>query len=691
MPAPLTADRALDEPTEVEAKAWASAIPIGLALAAGVAWLVPPLARALGVVLSPSQQPLARVADAVRPEPEEQALYVVCLVVPAVAAWALAALGSRLSPPVRPTRIVAVAVQLALAVGVVATWAYQDRSVHRYFEPIRWALGLAVVLGLAWLLARFRGGAVAGPRSPLVPALAAAAVAAAYTAARLSGAVYDDASIQAAPINVSYHVSFTLDEFAAVLNGRTAWVDYFPQYATVLPYLLAPAFRVSGLDVRTFTLGMAALSFVGLAMQHDVFRRVTGSPWAAVALYLPFAALAFFPTEVYRTIGSANSFNYYAHAPLRYLGPWLVGWLVAWHQSRPGGRRLLVLFAAAGLAAVNNLDFGVPALGAALLAVLLGGPGGIVPRAADALRVLAAAALGVALAIGALVAVSWVRSGAIVDLGRMVLFQRAFAVSGFNMLPMPPWGIHWLVYATFMIGLATALFRLGALRGAPPAVAAGGAGGDARLAASVLLFASVFGAGALALYVGRSHWAMLVGLFPAWASALMLLCWLALRPAIRGGRAWLSRNRAVPLALAIAAYALCVGELLPYPRPKANVGFPPSLGAAKVSSVVNAPSLASAIRGAVAPGEKVMITVPGGHLVALLAGVQNVYPFAEDESCILQGQVELVAETIRSQRVSKYVGPMPPELEERLRRDPVPWSLEVLGVRQPPIAPGWPE
>lgn len=685
----MTADRD-PEPLDVEAWGWASAIPAGLALAPAIAWGVPALARVLAGPPSPEQRPLARVAAEARPEPGEQALYLVCLVVPAVVAWALAALARRLPTPGRPVRLAALSVQVLLAAAAVATWAYQDRLVHRYFDPVRWALGLAVVLGGGWLVARARAG---GARLRLpAPALLAAAAAGAHAAWRLGTAVFDDASILATPVNVGYHLPFTLDEFAAVLNGRTALVDYFPQYATVLPHLLAPAFRIVGLDVRTFTLGMSALSLAGLVLCWDTLRRATGSPWTALALHVPLVALAFFPTEVYRTMGPANSFNYYAHAPLRYLGPWVVGWLVAWQQSRPGPFRLLVLFVGAGLAAANNADFGVPALGGALLAALLTGPGTVLPRPAHVARVVAAAAAGVALAAGALAAGAWARTGELPHLGRMLLFQSAFARSGFNMLPMPPWGVHWIVYATFMVGLFAAMFRLAALRPRDEPAPDEAPGPDARLAPAVLVFASVFGAGALALYVGRSHWAVLVSIFPAWGLAAMLLCWVAVRPVLRPPRGSAGPARVVPRGLAIAAYALCVGEILPFPpRPATNVGFPPAIGAAKASWVVDAPALAAELRRMASPGGRLMLAIPAGHLVAELAGVENVYPFAEDESCLLQGQVDLVERTIRARGVSRYVGPMPPELAERLRGDPVPWRLEVIDVARPPVATGWPE
>ncbi|HET8541999.1 MAG TPA: hypothetical protein VFL83_19135 [Anaeromyxobacter sp.] len=659
------------------AGAWLAIPAVAVALVAAWRAFGRPLARALTAAPTAAQLPLPAAAGGVRPEPREQALYLLALVVPALAAWGLC-LGARRVRRLGDAALAraALAVQLAVAAAVGVACVYQARRIHSYFPPARWAIGAAVVVAALaaaraaarWDTLRTWGESAAGRRLRRASAPLALAAAAAYAAARLSSVVFGDASVVAAPVTVSYHLPFTLGEFAAVVNGRTPGADFFPQYAFVLPHLLAPAFRAVGLTVRTFTVAMAALSFVGLVLHYDVLRRATGRPAAALALHVLVVALALHPVEVFPDGLVANAFSYFAVGPLRYLGPWVVGWLVAWHLGRPSASRAAIVFAAAGAAALNNLDFGVPALGAAALALALTGETTLVPRPRALAALALAAAAGVAAAFAGFEVVSFLRAGRLVTLADTTVFQRAFAVLGFGMLPMPRYGLHAVVYGTFMLGLGTALVRLEALRRAP----AGAGAGPERTLAGVLVYGSVFGAGALGYYVGRSHQAVLPAVFAAWGSVLALLSWLALRGA---ARAWGGvRVGAVPALLGLGALALCAGEALPHPFPEATLYEPGSrLGVDKVRYVVGAPAAAARLRALTSPGEKVMVSLPAGHLVAELAGVENVFPFAEWDSCIVVGQVAEVAARIRTDGVTKYFGPASEDLKRRV-------AAEGLGV-----------
>jgi hypothetical protein len=250
----------------------------------------------------------------------------------------------------------------------------------------------------------------------------------------------------------------------------------------------------------------------------------------------------------------------------------------------------------------------------------------------------------------------------------MTLFQRVFTSLGFGMLPMPAWGLHWVLYGTFMACVVTSLRRLSALRREGAAPAAPDAGRE-RVTSGALMFTGIFGAGALTMYVGRSHPAVLIGMFPAWALALVLLSWLTLRgfgSAARRARpvmGWV-----IPTALAVAAYALCVGEALPHPHPRYDMSEGSDLGAQNVAGVTDAARLGALVRESATPGEKVVISWPAGHLIAERAGVDDVFPFAHVDSIILERQVEAVFDRIRAERVSKYFGSAPPELVERIRQ-----------------------
>ena len=661
-------------PDRAVAAGWLAIPAVTVVLLAAVASLVGPLSHALTASPAPSGMPLPAAAGEMRPEPLEQALFLLALVVPALTAWALCVLSRRLRGRSDAGLVrAAIAVQALVAIGVAAAGVYQVRWVHAYFQPGRWALGAALTLAvLAGSRAAARSSAVAtwrasagGARLVAASGGVAAVAAAAYAVARLASVVFDDASIVAAPVTVSYHLPFTLGEFAAVLDGRTPGADFFPQYSFVLPYALAPVFGATGLTIRTFTLAMAALSLVGLLLQYDLLRRATGSAWVALALHVCLVGLAFHPVEVLPNGDVATAFSYFAVAPLRYLGPWVVAWLVAWYLARPGALRAAVVFTAAGASALNNLDFGIPALGGAAAALALTTETTLVPRPRALLRLATLAVAGLAAAYAAFVLLSFARSGARVTLADLTVFQRVFAVLGFGMLPMPRFGLHWVVYGTFMLGLGTALVRLEALRRSPPAAEAAA---RERVLSGVLLQASIFGAGALGYYVGRSHQAVLPAVFAAWAGVLVLLSWLAIRavwPARAGHRLGI-----VPALLGVGALALCAGEALPYPFPNETLNPPGSrMGADKVRYVVEAPASAARLRERTSPGERVMIAYPAGHLVARLAGVDNVFPFAEWDSCIVVGQIEEIARRIRANRVTRYFGPASDDLKRRVAAD----------------------
>lgn len=675
-PPPGSADAAL--------AAWVASLPALAALLLGVAGVVPQLTRALRRSPAPADALVLAWSHAGRPEPGELALYLVALVVPALVAWAIAGIVARPGARRRgalPLAAAAVAAQALWVVAIAWVGAYQHRHVHAYFGPWRWALGVAMAAALAWAWRKARALRADAPGPGRLGRASAFAVAAAATLALLSTAVFDADGAMALPTTVGAHVPYTLAEFAAVLNGRTLWVDFYPMYVTVLPYLLAPALGVVGLDVRAFTLAMAALSLVGLMLQYDVLRRVTRNAWVALALYLPFVGFSFYPSEVAPDGAVATAFSYFAHAPLRYFFPWVVGWLLVRYLEEPGGARRFLLLAVASVGALNNVEFGVPALGAAAATVLLAGGRPLLPRPAEALRAAVTLALGAAAALLALQLVTFARSGRLLDVTQLTFFPRLFAVVGYYMLPMPPAGLHWIVYGTYMAGLFAALFRLGALGALERAGAPGAGGRDERVLAGAVLFASVFGAGALATYVGRSHFAVLIGSFPAWGFVLMLLCWAAARPPPGRARAWWAS--AIPAGLAIAAYGLCAGEALPLPRATLDLyADQPGLRADRVLPLAEAERLAGLVRTVASPGEKVMITSVGGHLIAELAGVDNVYPLHDMDTCFTTGLVQVIADRARVARVTKIFGPVWPELHRKFYAQ----RMQVVQYDWPPTA-----
>ena len=435
----------------------------------------------------------------------------------------------------------------------------------------------------------------------------------------------------------SYHLGYQFGEFAAVLHGQTPLVDYYPQYQLLLGYILAPIFYCIGLNVFTFSLVMVGLSLGCLLLMFDVFRRTTGSSWYALALYLPFLGLAFMQldTDARPWHQHINPFTYFAIGPIRYVGPCLAVWRIALYLQKPTSRRFFMTSLSAGFVALNNLDFGLAALAGVFLAILFTDGPGILPPWRRIRQLFLRFLPGLLIPLVLFTAIGLARTGELPRLDKALLFQRTFVVSGFNMLPMPRFGLHTVIYLTFIGAIARGLF---------------GTSLD-RLRQGVLIQSGVSGFGVLMYYVGRSHPHTLVMVFPMWGFALMLLtwtCWEEWLYRIRSGdrRAW-----AAPLTLLLTiGYLVFAAELGHTPNIRAQLTRL-ALPAVVVDTDVRKP-MSELIQRYAQPGESVMIVHPFyGHSLAEQTGVRNVYPFTGGDSLLLHCQLKIVLQCARKNRV----------------------------------------
>jgi hypothetical protein len=634
-------------------------------------------------------QVLEHVLPFCKPEPREQGRYVLALVLTSLVLWAVAAYARRRAPrgglsllEGRPAGAAARGVEWLLCGVAVAAVAYQEYKVHSYLRGsmLGATLLLAALAGLAWRFFQLRPAAAPAPtagggaRRVLLGAAPGALALACVAWALLPGVVWERRPIALHPVSL-WHVPIQMGEFAAVLGGRTPQVDYFPQYQNLLGYALAPVFQAVGLDLTTFTVAMAALSAVALLAVFAAFRRFTGDGWKALALFLPFVWVTF--SAIYsdrsgglfeRRLGDFSydglfehrmtAFSYFAVGPLRYLGPCLTLACLAWYLARPGRVRLAVLFGTAGAALVNNLDFGLPAFGAALIGVVFSTGRGPLPRWRVAAGAAAAAVLGVAAAGVGFALLALARTGRLPDWWMATSFQRAAAVRGFAMLPMPSFGLHWAFFLTFMAAIARGLFD----RTAP------------RLRRGLLLYGGVFGAGAMMYYVGRSHPDVLALTFLSWAFPFLLLTWMSWEDAVArfraGGWARALTPSVVLLTLGYVALAGRFGEAANLDEQVARLAVKKARAPAGYTEDAHWPEqldLARFVRAHAAPHEKVVVIAPYGHLIAVEAGVTNVYPFTNEMSLLFRDQVALLGDAVERNGVRRVFGELPGrELAEEL-------------------------
>jgi hypothetical protein len=566
----------------------------------------------------------------VRPEPTEHARYLLALLGPLLVGGATFALAGRRVGDALTATLVPLARALLVAFVLVCV-VYQETSVTtpsythaggdsaRYFTPVT-LLAALVMTALAVLALRHeptRARLAALTRETPAVRGAAVVVAAGFVLLWLLSAFNTDATLPTVNPAVLGNVPFWSDEAFAILGGQAPLVDFHAQYGHLWAYLAAGAMTVFGASFAVYAVAMLAGTAAALAAVYATFRRVTGSSLAALALFLPFVATSFFmeggPLE--NRYGPANLFSLY---PIRYAGPLVLLWLVVRRVARPPTRPPLLLFAFAGLVAINNVEFGVPAFAAAFVAL----------AATDArrstsgiARLAGSAAAGLAGAIVLVCALTLAVGGGLPRFGTLATFPQIYGTEGFGMLPMPALGLHLVVYTTFTAAIVVAAVR----------VLTGGADATGRALTGALAWAGIFGLGAGAYFAGRSHAHVLIDLFAAWSLGLSLLTVVAVQAMLRRTP---PRPSAVELLL-LVGFAVGVCSLAQTPTPWSQLQ---RLGRTQPRAERVATRVTQAVDRLTTPGEPVALLIMEGHRTAYELGLDDVTPYANIESMMTRQQ-----------------------------------------------------
>jgi hypothetical protein len=463
------------------------------------------------------------------------------------------------------------------------------------------------------------------------PALrvAAAAVAAVATAVWLLPAINFEGTIAAANDVVVNHFPYWLDEVSSVLDGRPPLVGYAAQYGSLWPYPVAAAMELFGAGVGTFTVAVAAISAVAMLAVYATLRRLAGGSLGGLLLFLPFLATSFFMMEGPYDNRYAVS-NLFGTFPLRYAGPLLLLWLLARQLGGAAPRRARWLFAAAGLVVLNNAEFGLPALGATVAALLW--PAGR-PTWRALRRLALEAAIGLAVAALLVGALTLAVAGSLPHFDLLLRYSRLFAVSGWGMLPMTPTiGTSTIVYLTHVaaIGAATVC----AARRAPD-----------RLLTGLLVWSGVFGLGAGAYYMGRSHPEVLTNMFCAWALSLTLLFVLAVRTLL----AHAPRRPTLAEAACLFGFGVLACSIAQAPTPWSQIS---RLRHTDIH-IYGHPVGETFIDAHTRPGESVAILTPLGHRIADNAGIVDVTPYSGGNSMPTVDQFEEMMRALEAAGGSK--------------------------------------
>jgi hypothetical protein len=634
--------------------AWIAAVPCGLALLAAIVVLGPVVGHAF---LAPGSETLwPPEALSGNPEPVKHGRFLVALLGPLLLAGAIV-LGTRRTRYLRSALVGGVVLTsqaLALALVLVALMAQEGIVLHP--EPVLWptfarrTLVVAVALALLLTAGLRSGGAVelvrrlAGRVSATrLRRAACVLLAAAVTAIWLLPAVNSDASVGLA--QVSDLPPWAMGDAFAVLDGRTPLVDFHAIYSELWGYGAAVPMAALGASIATFTVTMTAISGLTLLLVYAVFRRIVGSPLLALALYLPFLALGFIVigTTAANRVSNAAIFSVW---PMRYGGPYVLAWLTARHLDGAAPRRTWLLFLAAGLVLINNLEFGLGAFAGTLVAVAVAAAQR--PSSRRAWARLAGASVGGLLGAAALVSLlALVRAGALPHFEVLLEFPRIFGLLGLVAEPLPTLGIHLALYVTFVAAIATAVVRLVG-------------GGREPLLTSMLLWSGVFGLGAAGYYLGRSDSFKLAALFSAWGFSLMLLTIVVVRAAVAAP----SRRPRPSELIVLLGFALAVCMLGQLP--------PPWSQAARLREHTPTPLYRQAdvvrfVGERTTPREKVAILVPFGHRIAYRLGIENVSPYIMDQAMATRRQWRRLLDAMARERARKlFLSPAPAPAVRRL-------------------------
>ncbi|MFL5816029.1 MAG: hypothetical protein ACJ76L_00355 [Conexibacter sp.] len=657
----LTPARTEVAPAEL---AWLLLLPCAAVLTAAIVLLGPPLGELLFPTPDIAFWPTSTPTLAIRPEPTEQARFLLALAGPVGLSALVAWLRGRSLPLRAGTVAVLVQVsQVLLAAFLLAALIAQQRLLYDatysggepfkrvYFTPATLVVSALLVLAAALVLRREalvrRIAALTRetPRRRLVGVVLAVA----FLALWLLTAINTEGSFNASNFGVRANASFWLDEAYAVLDHRAPLVDFHAQYGQLWPYLSAGAMALFGASFETYVAVMVTASALCLLAMYAVFRRLVHSSLLALGLFLPFVATGFFMEigPLGNRYGPANLFSMF---PMRYGGPYVLAWLLVRHVDGLRPRRALPLFVAAGLVVLNNPDFGMPAFAGTLVALVWTDRRPWWPRLG---AVALSAALGL-LAAAALVALlTLVVAGTPPHFSYLFTFPRLWARGGVTMLPMPALGFHLALYATFAAALVVATVR--AVAGTPP--------GERTLTA-MLAWAGVFGLGASSYFAGRSHPEVLISLFSAWTLALVLLGIVVVRAMASAGR----RRPTVAQVAVLAGLALAVCSLAQTPAPWSQIDRIGTAGPPN-SPIQRWDARAFVAEAHAAPGERVLILIPMGHRIAYELGLVNVAPYVSMISMPAVRQLEEALTDLRAEggaRVFAYLGQVVPEQQQAI-------------------------
>lgn len=299
------------------------------------------------------------------------------------------------------------------------------------------------------------------------------------------------------------HSRYIVDELLAPATGSIPLVNYTSQYTQLLGLPLAPFAKLLPEDSITLVaVYVSLLQIACLALVFVLFRRLSDSIWAIGGLLI--VVIVTLTSSVGGSLSTTVA-GYWAVMPMRLVGP--VSLIVAaTFLAHLSPTRSFGLGCGGAMVALNNIEWGLPALLGLLLAITLSSE-----SLQTGLRHVARALSGVVVAT-LMVAIVLNQWGQLEPL-RLVEFAQIFGGKGFFAVPSLTWGIHLIVFATHVTCLLIGIVS-------SPLLARDKSG---QMLASTMICTGVIGLGSLLYFVSRSLTVVLVSTFMFWGISVVLL------------------------------------------------------------------------------------------------------------------------------------------------------------------------
>ena len=352
------------------------------------------------------------------------------------------------------------------------TWAGLGRSVA--------AVGLALAIIVLYFQPKIKQSIVGNKTTvSLVSALCLVVLVAIYlpSIAQFSGGIID-----------IFHSSTIFNELLLPLTGITPLGNFASQYTSMLGWPLlalkgfSPEVIMNGVLVWLFVLTLFQIMVIA-GIGKSIFRKI---PYPLILLYV--SSLILMKGEKQDEIAGSLVGSFFS-IPSRTFFPCVLGLIlvVALFENKRKQVHQIVLGALLPITALNNLEFGVPAV-IAIMFVLLA-----FYRLHHVERKAIMVIFGAAVATFGIIALAFSLRSAPLDLGLWTAMVRAQGSGGYMNVPMPVVDTYLLVFAILSAGIAIGLKSMSSTTNP-----------NVMKSSAIAIFAGTWGVLSMPYYTGRS-------------------------------------------------------------------------------------------------------------------------------------------------------------------------------------------